>query len=165
MTPTFTPPLPASSPAEKLTLAVVAGGLLALLLALADANPDRRHNWFWLALGLVSAGTLTWSWLKYGRHPAGVQQDNLWLRASTGRGAVAWVTGLVLTGFYVVLYWFSNGDGQGNFGLLSNLVHPLDGLSHYTCLRKPHVPGRKTLSRRLVTLMNQMQQARSQRAA
>ena len=129
MTPTFTPPLPASSPAEKLTLAVVAGGLLALLLALADANPDRRHNWFWLALGLVSAGTLTWSWLKYGRHPAGVQQDNLWLRASTGRGAVAWVTGLVLTGFYVVLYWFSNGDGQGNFGLLSNLVHPLDGLS------------------------------------
>ena len=124
-----TPPLPATSPAEKLTLAVVAGGLLALLLALADADAGRQTTWFYLALGLISAGTLAWSWLKFGQRPAGVQQDNLWLRASTGRGAVAWVTGLVLTGFYVVLYWFSNNDGQGNFGVLNNLVHPLDGFS------------------------------------
>ena len=125
------PPLPASSPAEKLTLAVVAGGLLALLLALADADPGRQKTWFYLALGLVSAGTLAWSWLTYGQHPAGVQQHNLWLRASTGRGGTAWVTGLVLTGFYVVLYWFSNNDGQGHFGLLNNLVHPLDGFSQW----------------------------------
>ncbi|MDQ2770717.1 MAG: 4Fe-4S binding protein [Bacteroidota bacterium] len=129
MSPTLTPPLPSSSPAEKLTLAVVAGGLLALLLAWADADPARRHTWFWLAVGLVSAGTLAWSGLKYGRHPAGVQQDNLWLRSSTGRGALGWITGLVLTGFYVILYWFSDNDGKGNFGLLTHLVHPLDGLS------------------------------------
>ena len=132
MTPTLpSPPLPASSPAEKLTLAGVAAGLLALLLAWADADPGRRTTWFWLAISLVSANTLAWSWLSYGQRPAGVQQNNLWLRASTGRGAVAWVTGLVLTGFYVVLYWFSNGDGQGNFGLLNNLVHPLDGFSQW----------------------------------
>ena len=126
-----TPPLPASSPAEKLTLAVVAGGLLALLLALTDADPSSQRTWFYLALGLVSAGTLTWSWLKYGQHPAGVQQNNLWLRASTGRGAIAWVTGLVLTGFYVVLYWYSGDDGHGHFGPLSNLVHALDGFSQW----------------------------------
>ena len=126
-----TPPLPASSPAEKLTLAVVAAGLLALALALADADPNRQRTWFYLALALVSGGTLAWSWLKYGQHPAGVQQDNLWLRASTGRGAVAWVTGLVLTGFYVVLYWYSGDDGHGHFGPLNNLVHALDGFSHW----------------------------------
>ena len=130
MTPALaTPPVPAVSPAEKMTLAVVAAGLLALLLSLADADPNRQRTWFYLALALVSGGTLAWSWLKYGQHPAGVQQDNLWLRASTGRGAVAWVTGLVLTGFYVVLYWYSGNDGQGNFGPLNNLVHALDGFS------------------------------------
>ena len=132
MTPTLhAPPLPASSPAEKLTLAVVAAGLLALVLALADADPARQRTWFYLALALVSGGTLAWSWLKYGRHPAGVQQNNLWLRASTGRGAVAWVTGLVLTGFYVVLYWYSGDDGHGHFGPLNNLIHALDGFSQW----------------------------------
>ena len=129
MSPTLSSPLPSSSPAEKLTLAAVAAGLLALLLAWADADPARRNTWFWLALGLVSAGTLAWSVLKFGRPPAGVQQNNLWLRASTGRGTLGWITGLVLTGFYVVLYWFSGNDGQGGFGLLTHLVHPLDGLS------------------------------------
>ena len=124
-----TPPLPASSPAEKLTLAGVAGGLLALLLSLADADPGRQKTWFYLGLALLSAGTLTWSWLKFGQQPAGVQHNNLWLRASTGRGAVAWVTGLVLTGFYVVLYWFSADDGHGQFGPLSHLIHALDGFS------------------------------------
>ena len=126
---TTAPPVPASSPAEKLTLAAVAGGLLALLLTLADADPGRQKTWFYLALGLVSAGTLAWSWLKFGSRPAGVQQDNLWLRSSTGRGAVAWVTGLVLTGFYVVLYWFGGDDGHGQFGPLTHLVHALDGFS------------------------------------
>jgi Pyruvate/2-oxoacid:ferredoxin oxidoreductase delta subunit len=123
--------VPATPPAEKLTLAVVAAGLLALLLALADADPGRRQTWLYLAVGLVSAGTLAWSWLTFGRPPAGVQQNNLWLRASTGRGGAAWVTGLVLTGFYVVLYWYSNDNGQGNFGLLNNLVHGLDGFSQW----------------------------------
>lgn len=130
MTPTLShPPLPAVAPAEKLPLAVVAAGLLALLLALADADAGRQKVWLYLALGLVSAGVLGWSALKYGGRPAGVQQDNLWLRASTGRGAVAWVTGLVLTGFYIVLYWYSGNDGHGNFGPLSHLVHALDGFS------------------------------------
>ena len=73
MTPSLAPPLPASPPAEKLSLAVVAEGLLALLLAGADADPARRPTWFYLALGLVSVGTLAWSWLNFGRHPAGVR--------------------------------------------------------------------------------------------
>ena len=83
---------------------------------------NRQKIWFFLGLGLLSTGTLAWSWLKFGHHPAWVQQDNLWRRASTGRGALAWVTGLVLTGFYIVLYWWPE--------LLTQLIRPLDGFSH-----------------------------------
>ena len=125
------PPIPTTPPAEKLALTVVAAGLLALLLASADGDAARQTTWFYLGGGLVSAGGLAWSWLAYGRRPAGVRHDNLWLRASTSRGAVAWVTGLVLTGFYIVLYWFADGDDQGNFGPLTHLVHALDGLSQW----------------------------------
>jgi ferredoxin len=132
MLPKLAAPVPPATPtAEKLLLAVIASGFLALLLALTDADASRQSQWFYLAIGFVSAGTLAWSWLVFGNKPAGVQHNNLWLRASTARGAIAWATGLVLTGFYVVLYWFSNDDGNGHFGLLNNLVHALDGFSQY----------------------------------
>ena len=123
------PPAPETSPAEKALLTVVALGLLALLTAAADADPARARLLLYAALALLSGGTLGWSWYKFGRGTSGVHQNRLWHRASTSRGAVAWVTGLMLTGFYIVLYWFSSPDQQGHFGLLNNLVHALDPLS------------------------------------
>src|SRR6476469_5239847 len=117
------PPLPATTPAEKLALSAVAAGLLALLLTLADADASRQALWLYGGLGLLSIGTLAWSWLHFGRRPAGVRHNNLWLRASTSRGSMAWLTGLVLTGFYTVLYWFPQ--------YLERLVRPLDGFSQW----------------------------------
>ncbi|MCR5886444.1 4Fe-4S binding protein [Hymenobacter sp. J193] len=120
-------PVPDTSPAERGWLAAVALGLLALLVA-AAAPEGLRGSAFWLGLGALSAGTLGWSRYKFGQGPAGVRHNNLWARASTSRGAVAWVTGLVLTGFYVVLYWWPQ--------YLENLIRPLDGLS-YALRHKP----------------------------
>ena len=117
------PPVADTSPTEKMTLGAVALGLLALLVALTDADAWSARLLFYAGLGLVSGGTAAWAWHKFGQKPAGVQQNNLWLRASTARGAVAWVTGLVLTGFYVVLYWFP--------WLLENLIRTLDPFSQW----------------------------------
>ena len=108
---------------QKVALSAVAAGLLALLAAAGDAEPGRARLFMYAALALVSAGTLAWAALVFGRREPGVMQDNLWRRASTSRGAVAWVTGLVLTGFYVVLYWFPD--------YLINLIRTLDPFSHW----------------------------------
>ena len=123
------PPVPDTSATEKTLLTAVGLGMLALLTVAFDADAGRARLSFWVGLLLVSGGTLGWARYKFGRTPAGVQHDNLWLRGSTSRGAVAWLTAVVLTGFYVVLYWFSNNDGQGNFGPLNQLVHALDPAS------------------------------------
>ncbi|GAA4387735.1 4Fe-4S binding protein [Hymenobacter koreensis] len=104
---------------ERLWLTLVAVGLLALTVA--GLTSSFNYLAFWAGVLLVSAGTLGWSRYKFGQRPAGVHQNYLWVRGSTGRGAVAWVTGVVLTGFYVVLYWWPE--------YLENLVRPLDGLS------------------------------------
>ncbi|MBC6699558.1 4Fe-4S binding protein [Hymenobacter puniceus] len=125
------PPVPNTSGTEKTLLTVVGLGLLALLTVAFDADANRARLSFWVGVLLLSAGTLGWAWHKFGRQPAGVLQDNLWLRASSSRGAVAWLTAVVLTGFYVVLYWFSNDDGQGNFGPLNQLIHALDPFSQW----------------------------------
>ncbi len=114
-------PEPDSSPLQKTTLAAVGLGLLALLVAAADANPSRARFSLYAALALVGGGTLAWSWLTYGRGDGGWHPHGLWQRSSTSRGAVAWVTGVALTGFYVVLYWCP--------WLLENLVRALDPLS------------------------------------
>ncbi|SHK51194.1 4Fe-4S binding protein [Hymenobacter psychrotolerans] len=123
------PPVPETSATEKTLLTAVGLGLLALLTVAFDADAGRARLSFWLGLLLLSGGTLGWAWYKFGRQPAGVQHNNLWLRGSTSRGSVAWLTAVVLTGFYVVLYWFSNDDGQGNFGPLNQLVHALEPAS------------------------------------
>ncbi|WP_246010581.1 4Fe-4S binding protein [Hymenobacter perfusus] len=125
---TTAPVSPVSVP-EKLLLAVVGLGLLLLLPVAFDGDAARARLCFFAALGLVSAGTLGWSWYTFGRGPAGVRLNDQWLRGSTARGALAWLTAVVLTGFYVVLYWFSSDNGQGNFGPLNQLVHALDPVS------------------------------------
>ncbi|TDN36735.1 4Fe-4S ferredoxin [Hymenobacter sp. UV11] len=108
---------------EKLPLAAVALGLLALLAAAADADAGRARLSLYLALALVSGGALGWAWLAFGSRPAGWHPHDLWRRASTSRGAVAWATGVALTGFYVVLYWFP--------WLLENLIRALDPFSKW----------------------------------
>ncbi|SNC64539.1 4Fe-4S binding domain-containing protein [Hymenobacter gelipurpurascens] len=124
-----TPPLPTVSATEKLLLTIIGLGLLALLPATFAADAWLAQMSLYAAMTLVSMGTLLWAARKFAGKPAGVQQDNLWLRSSTSRGAVAWLTAVVLTGFYVLLYWFSSPDEQGNFGFLNSLVHSLDPLS------------------------------------
>ncbi|MGI4973650.1 MAG: 4Fe-4S binding protein [Janthinobacterium lividum] len=122
------PPPAATPPGEKLPLAAVGLGLLALLVAAADADAGRAQLSLGLALALLSGGALAWAWLAFGRGEAGWHPHDLWRRASTGRGVVAWATGVAFTGFYVVLYWFP--------WLLTNLIRALDPFSEWL-RRKP----------------------------
>ena len=129
MTPTLFPAeAPPLTAAQRGWLALLAGGLLALAGCWADAA--HAAGWLGAALALVSAGALGWSRATFAaRRPAGVHLDHIWAPGSTARGALAWVLGLVLTAFYVLLYWFSGNDGQGHFGLLTPAIHALDGWS------------------------------------
>ncbi|KAA9339600.1 4Fe-4S binding protein [Hymenobacter busanensis] len=113
---------------ERLWLTFVALGLLALAAAGLTTAPEAGYTVFWVGLALLSLGTVGWSRYKYGQRPAGVHQNYLWWRGSTSRGAVAWLTGVLLTGFYVVLYWWPE--------YLTHLIRPLEGLSQ-TLRRKP----------------------------
>jgi ferredoxin-type protein NapH len=117
-----------SLPFEKITLAAVGLGLLALLAATFDADAARARLSMYAALVLVSGGTLAWSWQRFGRGDGSWHPHDLWRRSGTSRGGLAWLTGIVLTGFYVLLYWFP--------GLLENLIRTLDPFSAWL-RRKP----------------------------
>lgn len=107
--PTTDPSLSLTSPtsrfdaAERAGLAAVAAGLLLLAVALFGAGGGGLH--LLLALAALSGGALLY-FKRHLRRPAGVDNDGLWFSSTTGVGALAWVLGLVLTGGYVLLYWF-----------------------------------------------------------
>lgn len=59
----------------------------------------------------------------------GIQNNGVWFRSLSGRGLIAWLFTLVLTGFYILIYWFPEtlglaSAGGANTGLIS-LFDPL----------------------------------------
>jgi len=80
-----------------------------------------------LGLGLLATATAVYYRASYrGRHP-GIQHDGLFFSSVTGRGIIGWALGILLTAFYVVLYWFP--------ARLEPAIRMLDPLSHLLARR------------------------------
>lgn len=106
------------------------GGLAILLMLLAswDILPA-EDSWLFI-LGLISIAVVGFSYHQYRNLPAGIQNNGVWFASLTSRGWLAWLSGLILTSFYVVLYWWPEYLGyhaKGNSGLIS-LFDPLSQL-------------------------------------
>ena len=45
----------------------------------------------------------------------GIKNNGIWISSLTNRGLLAWISGIIITAFYVILYWFPMylGLGQG----------------------------------------------------
>jgi ferredoxin-type protein NapH len=72
-------------------------------------------------LGLTGAGSLIHFYVRFGEADSANLQHYTWFRDLSTRGLSAWFLGLVLTVFYVVLYWFPEW--------LENLIRAFDPFS------------------------------------
>lgn len=66
-------------------------------------------------------GSLLYTYGLYGGKTAGIKNDGVWFKSISSRGFWAWITGIVLTAFYVLLYWWPQYLGfnkEGNSGLI-----------------------------------------------
>ncbi|KHJ39492.1 putative electron transport protein YccM [Pedobacter glucosidilyticus] len=90
---------------QKTGITLLAFGVLATIIAAFGAGATQPVLFFWLSVGFISAGTLVYAY-PYFQHEAGIKNNNIFKNGMTNRGAIAWFTGLVLTGFYIILYWF-----------------------------------------------------------
>jgi len=106
-------------------------GLFILVLALANVNFPNKTLFLSLSLGLIAAGTAVFSADLYLGKQAGIQNDGVWFKSLSGRGFWAWILGISLTVFYIILYWFPQYLGLNaetkNTGLIS-LFDPLSKL-------------------------------------
>lgn len=106
---------------ETIGLVIFGAGLVGSLFALSGWSAAFPEIYFWASTGLVSIGALVYFRYRYGQGPAGIRNNGLMLSSTTARGAIGWVLGIVITGFYVLLYWFPS--------TLDGLTRTMDPLS------------------------------------
>ncbi len=106
---------------QKTGLALFAGGLLSLVIAMGGAGSAVPGLMLALCAGLIGAGSVLYIGVTQMKAPAGVRNNRVVVSGLTARGALGWITALVFTGFYVVLYWYPQA--------LTHLVHMTDPLS------------------------------------
>lgn len=115
---------------EGLSTGMKLGSLLGLsgltILFLAVFNIDLPNQTIWLYGSLLSiiVGTIIYSRALYLNKPEGIKNDGIWFKSLTSKGIFAWGAGIIITLFYIILYWFPEylglaQEGGKNSGIVS----------------------------------------------
>lgn len=123
------PDAPGITNKQKAALALGLAGLMILVLALFNADFPNKALFLSLSIGLIFTGVVFYSIATYRSKSEGIKNDGVWFGSISSRGVWGWATGIVLTTFYIVLYFYAGYLGLGahgaeNTGLVS-LFDPL----------------------------------------
>ncbi|GAA0872413.1 hypothetical protein GCM10009117_15600 [Gangjinia marincola] len=115
-------------------IAVALGSVGLFIMILAGVNIDFPNRSLYLTISLLSivGGVILFSNQAYLTKQEGIQNDGVWFKSISSRGILGWITGIILTAFYIVLYFYPHylgltPDGQANTGVIS-LFDPLSYL-------------------------------------
>ncbi len=117
---------------QKIAAAIGGLGLLVMLIALFGQINGNYATWLTASLALMTVGVCVYAWREYAGKPEGIKNNHVWHRSLTNKGLWGWIAGILITGFYVVLYFFPalfglGTEGAANGGLIS-LFDPLSML-------------------------------------
>ncbi|MBL4653938.1 MAG: FeS-binding protein, partial [Flavobacteriales bacterium] len=117
---------------QKLSLTLAAVGVLILFLAWGGYTFEDNTLWLTVAIASISTGGILFGARTYFTQTEGIKNNGVWQKALTNRGVWGWLVGIILTGFYVSLYWYPEHLGLGQNGASNiGLVHLFDPLSFY----------------------------------
>ncbi len=118
---------------QKVGVLIGMSGLLMLLLASFNLNSTKEVVWLTISLAALTIGIIVFSKGAYNKKLEGIKNDGVWFKSISSRGVLAWIAGVGLTGFYVILYFFAEylGLGQGIDGSNTGLVGLFDPLSQF----------------------------------
>lgn len=101
---------------QKLGISLGLVGLFILTLALFNVSFPNKGIWLAVSLISILAGIVLYANRTYLNQPEGIKNNGVWHRNFTTRGSWAWMLGVVLTLFYIVLYWSPKYLGLGENG-------------------------------------------------
>ncbi len=107
-------------------------GLGLLVLAFFNLTAFSSSLGLTIALVFIGVGVAVYAVGHYSPLSEGIKNDGNWQNSLTGRGVWGLLLGVVITGFYVLLYWFPAYLGLGSDGASnSGLVAFFDPLSQF----------------------------------
>lgn len=109
-----------SHPFQKFGSTLIALALLSALVAVSGLGTQFPSLFLWLIIGLTTAGAVLYS-IPHFQTSSGSHNNGIMHNAATNRGAIAWGIAILITGFYIILYWFPF--------LLEGLIRTTDPLS------------------------------------
>lgn len=117
---------------QKIASAVGILGLFILVLALFNVQFPNKAITLTIALSLMFIGAIWFSNSLYLDKSKGIKNDGVWFKSLSARGLIGWLIGVVLTLFYIVLYFYPQylglaQKGEENTGLVA-LFDPLSQL-------------------------------------
>ena len=113
---------------EKFSVALIAIGLL--ILVLSSFNVKLNNNVYLpISLSSLLVGMVIFARQKYLNDLPGIKNNGVWFSSLSSRGITGWIVGIILTSFYVIIYWFPSllglgENGNANTGLVA-LFDPL----------------------------------------
>ena len=112
-------------------MAVILGlaGLLIVLLAGFNANFPNKGMWLIISLMAIFIGVFWFTKEAYAQKLKGIKNDGVWFKSISSKGLWAWMTGIILTGFYIVLYFFPEFLGLVKNGANTGIIALFDPLS------------------------------------
>lgn len=117
---------------QKAALSIGIIGLIVLTLALLNSNFPNEALFLTLALGSIFLGIILYSIEAYLNKLEGIKNDGVWFKSISSRGFWGWAVGVILTTFYIILYFFPKYLGLGTNGAentgLIGLFDPLSKL-------------------------------------
>ncbi|WP_299553952.1 4Fe-4S dicluster domain-containing protein [Seonamhaeicola sp.] len=117
---------------QKLGLWMGIIGLMILTLATFNIHAEPKNVFAIVSIVLMLVGAIIYGRQTYIKSAPGIKNNHVWFKTLTNRGVIGWFLGVILTLFYVLLYWFPKYLGLGIEGAENTgLIVMFDGLSQF----------------------------------
>jgi len=114
---------------QKTGIVFSAAGVCTLLIAWAGAGTAQPLACLSICLVCLFTGGLLFTYGSYGHLPKGIKNNRVFFSSMTSKGTLAWMSGIVITLFYIALYWRDYWKGLFGTDIFIGLVSMFDPLS------------------------------------
>jgi polyferredoxin len=122
------------NPQQKMATGLGMTGLLILAISIFNVELQPKTLWLTLSLVFLAVGIIWYAKASYADTSPGIKNDGVFFKSISSRGLWAYVTGVGLTGFYIILYFYpeylglvKEGDNTGIIALFDPLSKSLSG--------------------------------------